>query len=291
MVQNQNISKLLIHAIILNGDKKDKMNIFTFWEPENKMPTYIKLCLQTWKKFLPEYCINIVNYSNLNKYLGGSYFDKILFKDFSLPIQADAIRCALLHKFGGLWLDADTIITSPGIKNFINVQSDLVMIGSHLAFIKAIKNSKIINIWNKEIRYKLLFFKKQKYNQDSFLLIIDRIFHKKFYKNIDINNWDYLGNSILFRYLYKANPKEFISINEFETNALPEVLNCNPKYTNLAENYKKFYFYNDYSTEVLNNTKGIILLHNSWTPEEYLKMDEQEFLQQNNTISNILKKI
>lgn len=267
------------------------MNIFTFWEPKDKMPAYIKLSMQTWEKFLPEYDINVIDYSNLNEYLGENYFDEILFKDFSLPMQADAVRCALLHKFGGLWLDADTIITSPRSNDFIGVKSDLVMIGQHLAFIKANKNSKIIRFWNKKIKDKLLFYKKQKYNKDSFLLMIDRILHRKWYKNIDPYSWDYLGNSILNKYLHKASHKEFFSIDKYKANALPELLNCDSNNTNLIENYQKFYFYNDYSTDVLNNTKGIILLHNSWTPEEYLNMNEQEFLQQNNTISNILKKI
>ena len=37
----------------------------------------------------------------------------------SLPIQADAIRVALLKKYGGIWMDADTIITSGEfLKNF-----------------------------------------------------------------------------------------------------------------------------------------------------------------------------
>ena len=63
------------------------MNIFTFWEPKDKMPAYIKLSMQTWEKFLPEYDINVIDYSNLNEYLGENYFDEILFKDFSLPVN------------------------------------------------------------------------------------------------------------------------------------------------------------------------------------------------------------
>ena len=37
------------------------------------------------------------------------------------------------------------------------------------------------------------------------------------------------------------------------------------------------------------NTNGIICLHNSWTPTQYILMDEQTFLSQNNTLANILK--
>lgn len=42
-----------------------------------------------------------------------------------------------------------------------------------------------------------------------------------------------------------------------EINALPELNNKNND--NLVENYQNFYFENDYSQDVIKNTKGIIL--------------------------------
>ena len=35
--------------------------IFTFWEPKDRMPEYLQLCIETWKKFLPDYKINILD--------------------------------------------------------------------------------------------------------------------------------------------------------------------------------------------------------------------------------------
>lgn len=262
-------------------------HIFTFWEPKHLMPAYIKLCIETWKKFLPEYKIHIVDYSSLDSYLGENYFDEIFFRDFSLPMQADAIRCALLHKFGGLWLDADTIITSNEIKKYIEIPSDLVMIDTHLAFIKANAKSKIIHKWENKIKESLLFYSNQKYNPDCLKSKLDKFLHYKLYKKL--NNWDYLGNALLHKYLKTKNKKEFFRLNKKNINALPEI-NC-PSKNDFLQNYQTFYFENDYSQEVLNNTQGIILLHNSWTPEEYLKMDETTFLKQENTLSNILKSI
>ena len=85
-------------------------NIFTFWEPREKIPGYILLCIKTWKKFLPEYQIQILDYEKVKKYLGKELFSQIICKNMTLPIQADAIRVAILKKFGGIWMDADTII-------------------------------------------------------------------------------------------------------------------------------------------------------------------------------------
>ena len=89
----------------------NKKRIFTFWEPKGKIPGYLELCLDTWKKYLPEYEIIILDYDNLNDWIGKNYYNKVLYEKFSLPIQADAIRCAVLCKYGGVWMDIDTVVT------------------------------------------------------------------------------------------------------------------------------------------------------------------------------------
>lgn len=119
------------------GQNSTTQRIFTFWEPSQSMPPYIRLCLQSWEKFCPKYEIVIIDYSTLDKWLSKDFFDEILYSDFSLPKQADAIRCALLYKYGGIWLDADTIITSSDIRKIFEIKADIVMIGTHVAFIKS----------------------------------------------------------------------------------------------------------------------------------------------------------
>jgi len=122
-------------TLIINGDKffistynRNKKVIFSFWEPLGAIPGYIRLCIKTWEKYLPDYNIKILDYKKLKNYLGKSLFNKIICKEMPLSMQADAIRVALLKKFGGLWMDTDTIILS---NNFINQIKDneLVMIG------------------------------------------------------------------------------------------------------------------------------------------------------------------
>lgn len=276
-----NNDNLLSLSLSLYSDKG--FRLFTFWEPKEKMPAYIGLCMQTWKKFLPESEVVLLDYSNLEEWLGKDVYDEILFRDFSLPKQADAIRCALLKKYGGLWLDADTILTSPQVKDYLMIDSELVMISKHLAFIKANNNSKIIADWYNQIQYNLKFYKDVKYQNNA----VQKILHPRRYRRME--NWDYLGNYILHKMLKTKNKKKFFSIDRMEINALPEL--NNKKNDNLVENYQNFYFENDYSQDVIKNTKGIILLHNSWTPQQFLEMNEEEFLSRNNTLSNVLKTV
>ena len=264
--------------------KPEEKYIFTFWEPKNKIPPYIKLCMNTWKKFLPEYKIILLDYTNLDEWLGFEYFDNYLYKNFSLPKQADAIRVAILNKHGGIWLDADTILTSENIRNIFNQNADCTIIDLHLACIIANKNSKFLKCWLRAIKRNLIL---HKYlccfnNFLSHIISVNTI--------AMLDNWSIFGNSIINNLYQNFKSKEFISLSGNELFALPE----NNFFKNSIEkynNYLNFYFKNDYSDYVLQNTKGIILLHNSWTPKEYQNISETEFLEQNNTLSRILLKI
>jgi mannosyltransferase OCH1-like enzyme len=109
--------------------------IFTFWEPRADMPAYIELCIGTWRKFLPDYEIVIAGYADLDRLLGKNYYDPVLYRSFSLPKQADAIRAALLARCGGVWLDADTIITSSAIRGLLRPSSAFTLLGWHIGFI------------------------------------------------------------------------------------------------------------------------------------------------------------
>ena len=72
--------------------------IFTFWEPHDSLPGYIKLCIKTWKKYLPKfYKIVVLDYQNLQDYLDFKLINKILCKQMTLSFQSDAISVAILQ--------------------------------------------------------------------------------------------------------------------------------------------------------------------------------------------------
>ncbi len=273
--------------ISANTTKHQPKRIFTFWEPSQNMPHYIKLCIETWRKFLPEYEIIIVDYSTLDRWLGMGFFDEILYSDFSLPMQTDAIRCALLHRYSGLWLDSDTIITSNDIRKILEIQAQIVMIDSHLAFIKANiegGGDYILKSWLRDIKIALEI---HKLKITKFHKTLWRLANRKKHRIAKrLGQWDYIGNSLLSRYLKTKNG--YVKINRDEINALPENEYLKDS-QDIIRNYQHFYFENDFSLEVMKETKGIILLHNSWTPQKFLTMSEKEFLEQDNTLANILK--
>lgn len=262
--------------------------IFTFWEPYNSVPSYLTLCLKTWKKFLPSYYkIIILDYSNIRKYLGYNLAKKILCRDMSLPIQADAIRVAILHKYGGFWMDTDTIIMNSNWMDLIK-SSDLQIFGNTkfnsqtIGFIYASKKSIILKAWLDEIISRIKVYKHR--------LFLKKIFPTKYNKDSyqRLRIWHYLGNGILNKLVKNASEKDFKRIDLKNTNAWPEL---HLDKGNHRKKYIDFYFSKKDMNHFLVNCKGILLLHNSWTPLKFKKMSKEEFLQQDIMLAHILNRI
>lgn len=243
------------------------------------MPGYIHLCIKTWKKFLPEYEIHILDFKGVKHYLGNDIFSNIICKNMSLPIQADAIRIALLKKFGGIWMDPDTIITNGEFLNNLG-NYKLVMIGGnntqHMGFIFASNNSKIIDNWFKEIIKRVKNLKKSEQVSNSRRKVM----------------WSFLGNGIIDGLLKKnINNNEFFRLDKYQLNAFPEIKFFANSTLNLYQRYTQFYFRKGEPKIILENVKGIIMLHNSWTPRKFKKMNEDEFCKEDIVLSKLLVKI
>ena len=101
---------ILIYFIYLNLKKE---NIWMYWENKRNKdrPKYIDLCFDTIKKHCSkDFKINILNEKTIHNYLPNLRPD-IQYK-LSIPQKTDYYRYNLLYKYGGIWLDADTILFS-----------------------------------------------------------------------------------------------------------------------------------------------------------------------------------
>lgn len=198
-------------------------------------------------------------------------------------VQSDAIRVAILNKYGGIWLDADTIILNDKIiKQFQNYELGMIWEKKrklhYISFIYA-KNSSILKEWQRQIIIKV---KKCKY------------FCLNKQNNIAWNNtfkiisfWNYLGNSIIDPLVNNINGKKFFHIDSNNTQVFPEFKYFqNSSIENMLK-YKLFYFKKRNPLLVLNNTKGLIFLHNSWTPLQYKNLTVQAFLKEDILLSKL----
>lgn len=108
-----------------------------------------------------------------------------------------------------------------------------------------------------------------------------------------LDRWDFWGNAILNKYIAKASENEFHSIDRKQNNIIMEVAYWDEQKQEFSPNeqYVKYYFENDFSEYFLQKEQGLVMLHNSWTPDKYKSMGKDEFLQQNITIAKVLKKL
>lgn len=258
-----------------------KKKIFTFWEPIKNIPGYLQLCIKTWKKFLPEYEIKILDYKGVKEYLGESLFASIIYKNMSLQIQSDAIRVAILQKYGGIWMDVDTIITNRKFLNELKKnKSELVMVGDeknkiqHIGFIFASANSSIMTEWLNQIIINI--------NNSKFTMNMTK-------KLETLTLWNYLGNGIIDPLVRNTTSNKFFRLDKYKLNVFPELKFFGNSTINVIDKYRAFYFGKVEPEPILNDIKGIIMLHNSWTPNIFKHMSKTEFLKKNIFLSKLLK--
>lgn len=272
--------------------KKYKKYIFTFWEPKEKMPGFIKLCIKTWKVHIYEYEIIILDYNLSKQYLGEDLFTSIICKNMSVMVQSDAIRVAMLYKYGGIWMDADTIITNGEFMKYIKnyefsmVNEKNISDFNYIAFIYSTKNSYATKEWLNQIKFRVQIFNETLLNKEN---ITNITIWENIWKNV--NSWYYLGNGIIDFILRNITGKRFLGIDKDEINVFPEMIYFKNSNYNVYQAYKKFYFEPGDPQFAINNSKGIIFLHNSWTNFKYKNMTEDVFLSQDILLAKLFKKL
>lgn len=89
----------------------DNKNIWMYWEnkPGSTKPNYLKLCFDTVVYHCQnKYRIYLLDQVTIYQYLPN--LRKDLSKKLDISPKSDYIRYHLLEKYGGIWIDADTII-------------------------------------------------------------------------------------------------------------------------------------------------------------------------------------
>ena len=242
--------------------------IFTFINFANIIPPYINLCIKTWKQHLPKNCqIIILTPDNI-----ADYIDKQLLTESVLnphnshaPVFSDYIGCLVLYCNGGIFLDADTIITDSFKHNFNALKHyDTVFFRQHNKIIQGFIMSKRHSCLLEEL---ILHYRFEYYLPEI-----------RKNRNIPLNS--IVKNSLL---------KNFLLIDNMFWSYKLEYM-FSDDLSNTAKRYRDYYFGTKYSVEsFLKNNNGIAALNNSVTPARYKKMSESEFLRQDILLSKIFR--
>lgn len=252
------------------------MNIWAFWEPQSTLPEYLRLCIETWKQ-IPNAEIHLLNYRNIWKYIDVDAYGPNLFNGgFQMAQIGDAIRAMLIEKYGGVWLDVDTIITNPKAgEYFTRKNKPVTFFGNvaektcHMALIAAQRPGTAFAInWVAFNKY--------------------RIWNLPL--NAKTTPWGYLGGDFVEPYVY-SHPEE---IEILDMNLVhPKEQMARVRQSNGGGNYKRIYedyfFMESHHLEEI--SEYIVVLNNTWTPELYKKFKFDELLQMNCTVTNLLTEI
>lgn len=104
----------------------DKPILWQYWDenlPHQDLPAIVQRCFDSVDKYATEYDVIRLHNGNVSKYVtlpdfiwkgdGESKFPVVFFSDL--------LRLALLHTYGGVWLDATVLLTKPLTKEYLSL--------------------------------------------------------------------------------------------------------------------------------------------------------------------------
>ncbi|MCP4484134.1 MAG: hypothetical protein GY932_15430 [Arcobacter sp.] len=150
--------------------------VFAYWDNENELPILERKCLDSWKNNLDSsWKINLLRKSNLQNYLDKndlpSNFDEL----DSAQRRSDAVRLALLSKYGGIYLDCSVILREnldwvqkvmkkENLSFFAETHDPLKRTHS-VWFLAALPDSKFMRSWSKTANNEMENIKNLKYDR------------------------------------------------------------------------------------------------------------------------------
>lgn len=263
--------------------------VFTFWEPKESVPGYVRLCMDTWARNLPGYEVVVLDRESLRDYLTAEELAEIDCPAESLAKQADCIRCALLNKYGGIWLDADTVLTKPLDARFTS--SEVTMVARreasgpviYGAYIHAARpGTRLVSEWYRQLLPRIS--RSRTLRGGWMRRLLDRRGWKQ------VRGWSYFENDILDPLVAHVDPADCALVDKDEVGAFPEEsLYGREDVDGPHSAYVNYWFSPGPADKAFADCAGIIMLHNSWTPERFRAMSEQEFLATNTRLADVLR--
>lgn len=259
--------------------------MITYWEGR-KPPAYIILCVTSWLRYYPVSAVRVLNQSNLIAPIGDLVSRSDL-KMYSYAKQSDIVSAHYLYKFGGCFLDSDTIFISSKGKRFTEPDDsrdsfryfgDESTGGVHIGALTTPPEGTVISEWSKQLLQRV-----PRWDEDR--------------------AWSYVGNQIVEPVIRNDREKRFSECFDVKKElATPEkyfydLLPDPGDSDDSRHRYTQFWF-QDVSAEtavkILDRLEeecgGLVLLHNSWTPPEYAALTANQIWTDTRLLSHALRR-
>lgn len=180
------------------------------WFGRGEMPELAKMCIESWKRYLPDYELMLWNEDNFD--VNSLKFTRQAYEKRKFAFVTDYVRLYALKNFGGVYMDTDVEITK-NIDKFLELPAfsgfetgDLIPTGI-MASEKGLKwIDELIKYYDKKpfVRWN------GRLNKTPNTLIISRIFSKK--KGVVLNNSYQVYDNQLHLF-----PKDFFCPKSYKT--------------------------------------------------------------------------
>lgn len=267
------------------------LDLFYYWDDEigSGLPAHLSLCLETWRRNLPEAKVVRVSLSNIET-LSGGRLSADQMRLFTPPQRSDAAMAAVLADRAGLFLDADTVLL-PNFKVEKYFQPGRIvmyanMVGGTarplLAF-AAGKGDKspFIENWLSNALAAV------RYEEHSLRRRVRRWVRERRGKRVHVR-WDYLGAAILDPLALSPEATAGALFHDAqESGFLP--LGSSPDY---GPGLVNAYWFGRGSAEQFSPTDyrdGIVALQNSWIPDDVRRQDAAAWLRHSSRLGALLK--
>jgi hypothetical protein len=285
--------------------------------------------MKTWAKNLPDYEVIIMDYSNLDQYLPEGTYDMSVLTGLPLMMQKDAIMVGILKEQGGVFLDADTLVTGDITPMFEMLKdTEAVMFGYHTAFLLSRPCARLLNLWYKVIQKRLSgvrkdgkedlpwdylsngamaeamdaliiaqsgYYARQKKMEDKIIGPYRKVTRNEAMLNAGLKMWiNRIGNALAGRqrafYFRNALKQYLIMLNRKENGFIAEAVYSPSRIVHPMDQYNKFWFDDEIDiSNVFTPNQKIIGLHHSWTPQWYKDLSEKDVLENQSLLSRTIK--
>jgi hypothetical protein len=283
--------------------------------------------MKTWAKNLPDYEVIILDYSNLDQYLPEGTYDMSVLTGLPLMMQKDAIMVGVLKEQGGVFLDADTLVTGDITPMFeILKDTEVMMFGYHCAFLLSRPGARLLNLWHKAIQERLNrvgkeeilpwdylangamaeamdalimehsgYYARQKKMEDKIIGPYRKVTRNEAMLSAALKMWiNRIGNALAGRqraYNFRGVLKQYlVMLNRMDHGFIPEAVYYPSRIMPARDKYNKFWFDNEIDIRnVFMPNQKIIGLHHSWTPQWYKDLSEKDVLENQSLLSRTIK--
>jgi hypothetical protein len=301
--------------------------VFTFWEPADAVVPYVGLCMKTWTRALRPDDIVVLNYANLRDHAGDA-LDLDRLRRAPLNVQKDAVMVAVLHRQGGLFLDADTLVVRDLAPLLAPLdRTEIVIVGQHLAFMAARPRARLLTRWLAMIQDRLAALPVpgpavqpipwDHLGNSLLYAVMDDVIRSDAQKPLPLAAVDRgidlarrivrgrgrllarLMDGLLWRrrlLYFRTRYREYLTSVARDRHAfMPERLQARRPsggVADLIDEYRRYWFEaSSGDAPALRDGQLLIALHHSWTPAWYRRLSEREVLAHPCRLSRTLRRL